>query len=179
MKRFTIIMLAIGLTLGLNLNAQEEKAVGVIKEEAVKKEVVKEDVERQLKDGARLEFAATTVNYGTIEQNSDPLRVFTFTNTGNEPLIITNAKGSCGCTVPKYAKEPVLPGQSSEIEVRYDTKRVGPFNKSITLTTNAVNGTDNGTSAQAGIFRLKIKGKVNAAGDEIIEGTPLKLDPGK
>ena len=88
-------------------------------------------------DGPVMAFETETVDYGVIEQGSDPYRVFKFTNTGNAPLIITNAKGSCGCTVPTYPKEPIGPGETSEIKVRYDTNRLGKFTKRVTLTTNA------------------------------------------
>ena len=88
-------------------------------------------------DGPVMAFETETVDYGVIEQGSEPYRVFKFTNTGNAPLIITNAKGSCGCTVPTYPKEPIGPGETSEIKVRYDTNRLGKFTKRVTLTTNA------------------------------------------
>jgi Protein of unknown function (DUF1573) len=78
----------------------------------------------------------TEVDYGNIDKGADPLRVFTFKNTGTEPLVIKNAKGSCGCTVPSYPKEAIMPGESAMIEVRYDTQRIGAFTKTITLTTN-------------------------------------------
>ncbi len=87
-------------------------------------------------EGPVMEFSDTVVDYGTIAQSSEPFRVFNFTNTGNEPLVIKHAKGSCGCTVPTYPKEPILPGESNEIKVRYDTKRIGKFTKTVTLTTN-------------------------------------------
>ena len=87
--------------------------------------------------GPAMSFEMETMDYGVIEQGSDPYRVFAFTNTGTEPLIITHAKGSCGCTVPTYPKEPIAPGESSEIKVRYDTNRLGKFTKRVTLTTNA------------------------------------------
>lgn len=103
-------------------------------------------------DGPQAVFEQTTVDYGTIEQNSDPYRYFKFTNTGNEPLIISKAKGSCGCTAPEWPKEPIMPGESNEIKVRYDTKRVGNFTKTVTLTTNQTQPT----------IVLKITGKVNA-----------------
>lgn len=92
-------------------------------------------------DGAVMEFETMTVDYGTIAQGSEPFRLFKFTNTGNAPLVIKNAKGSCGCTVPTYPKEPILPGETGEIKVRYDTNRVGPFTKRVTLTTNSVEET--------------------------------------
>jgi hypothetical protein len=85
---------------------------------------------------AVMTFDLTTVDYGMIDKGADPLRKFPFKNTGNEPLIIKNAKGSCGCTVPTYPKEPVMPGETGVIEVRYDTQRVGPFTKTVTITTN-------------------------------------------
>lgn len=78
----------------------------------------------------------TTVDYGTIQQNGEPLRVVKFTNTGTEPLVIKNARGSCGCTVPSWPKEPILPGETSEIEIRYATNRLGKINKKVTITTN-------------------------------------------
>jgi len=93
-------------------------------------------VDNASSEGPVMEFSDTVVDYGTIEQNSEPFRVFKFSNTGNEPLVIKHAKGSCGCTVPTYPKEPILPGESNEVKVRYDTKRIGKFTKTVTLTTN-------------------------------------------
>lgn len=78
----------------------------------------------------------TVLEYGKIQQNSEPLRKVKFKNTGTEPLVILNARGSCGCTVPTPPKDPILPGQTSEIEVRYATDRVGPFTKMVTVSTN-------------------------------------------
>ncbi len=87
-------------------------------------------------NGPVMEFESMTVDYGTIEKDADPLRVLKFTNTGKEPLVIKNAKGSCGCTVPTWPKEPIMPGESSTIEVRYATNRLGKINKNIKITTN-------------------------------------------
>ncbi|MCB0761493.1 MAG: DUF1573 domain-containing protein [Flavobacteriales bacterium] len=78
-------------------------------------------------------------DYGTIQQGGDGACEFIVTNTGTEPLIISKCKGSCGCTVPKCDKNPILPGETSAISVKYDTKRVGPINKSVTITSNATN----------------------------------------
>ena len=86
--------------------------------------------------GPVMTFEKTEIDYGTIALGADPLRHFKFKNTGTEPLVIKNARGSCGCTVPQYKKEPVAPGETSEIEVRYDTQRPGAFSKSITIDTN-------------------------------------------
>lgn len=84
-------------------------------------------------------FEKDAIDYGTIKQDANGDRVFVFTNTGKTPLTISEAHGSCGCTVPSYTKEPVMPGQKSEIKVHYDTHRVGPFSKSVTINSNAKN----------------------------------------
>ena len=100
-------------------------------------------------------FESETIDYGTVAPNSDGKREFTFVNNGNKPLIITNASGSCGCTVPSFPKEPIMPGAKAVIGVKYDTSRAGqPFNKTVTVTSNA-------TAAPSKI--LTIKGTVSAA----------------
>lgn len=88
-------------------------------------------------NAAKFKFDTEVVDYGTIEHNSDPHREFKFTNVGKTPLIISNAKGSCGCTTPDWPKEPIKPGESAVIKVRYATDRIGAFEKTITLTSNA------------------------------------------
>ena len=84
-------------------------------------------------------FNKDAIDYGTIKQDAEGTRTFTFTNDGKTPLIISEAHGSCGCTVPTYPKEPIMPGQKAEIKVHYDTHRVGPFSKSVTVNSNAKN----------------------------------------
>ncbi|MEZ4906820.1 MAG: DUF1573 domain-containing protein [Saprospiraceae bacterium] len=81
------------------------------------------------------------VDYGTIEKNADGVRTVKFTNTGNEPLIIKSARGNCGCTVPTWPREAIMPGESNEIKIKYATNRVGAINKKVTITTNEA--TDN------------------------------------
>ena len=99
--------------------------------------IVHPDAEMERKEGGPImEFESKTVDYGTIQRHGEPLRTLSFTNVGEEPLIIKNAKGSCGCTVPTWPKEPIMPGESSVIEVRYATNRVGKINKTIKITTN-------------------------------------------
>ncbi|MFL1013150.1 DUF1573 domain-containing protein [Flavisericum labens] len=88
-----------------------------------------------------LSFETDVIDYGTIQQNANGERTFTFTNTGNAPVVISNVKTSCGCTVPSYAKEPILPGDSSEIKVKYATNRIGAFKKTITVVSNASEST--------------------------------------
>lgn len=88
--------------------------------------------------GPIMTLDSDVVDYGNIAFGADPLRKISFKNTGTEPLVISNAKGSCGCTVPTWPREPILPGEVGEIEVRYDTKRPGSINKTIKITTNEV-----------------------------------------
>ena len=84
-----------------------------------------------------MKFERDTIDYGTIPHNADGYRSFKFVNVGKEPLIIKDAHGSCGCTVPTAPKEPIQPGQASEIKVHYATDRIGMFIKNVTLTSNA------------------------------------------
>lgn len=102
-----------------------------------------------------MDFGETIFDFGEVMEGEKVIHNYTFTNTGNEPLIISNAKGSCGCTVPSWPREPIAPGESGEIKVQFDSKgkgKVGGNNQSkrVTLTAN----TD-----PAQIF-LTIKGKV-------------------
>jgi hypothetical protein len=84
-----------------------------------------------------IKFETELVDYGTIEHNADGNREFKFKNTGKEPLIITNCQGSCGCTVPTWPKEPIKPGGTAAIKVHYATDRVGAFEKTVTVNSNA------------------------------------------
>lgn len=99
---------------------------------------------------AKIEFTTDTVDYGEIEKGSDGVRVFEFKNTGNAPLIISKVSSSCGCTIPKKPEGPIMPGETGEIQVKYDTNRPGPIRKAITVLSNA----DTPTTI------LKIKGTV-------------------
>ena len=86
-----------------------------------------------------MEFAETDHDFGTIAQDSENTKVFAFTNTGTEPLIIENAKGSCGCTVPEYPKEPIPPGEQGEIKVVYKPgKQKNAQTKNVTITANTL-----------------------------------------
>ena len=108
---------------------------------------------------AKITFKEDTVDYGTIAKSSDGVRVFEFTNTGDAPLIISDVKSSCGCTVPKKPEGPIAPGASSTIEVKYDTNRVGPIRKTITVYSNA----------NEPMVALKIKGEVKSDTASVLE----------
>ena len=164
MKKIFLLAAILGCTATLSL-AQAKKAPAKATEKSVTAATKVAPSVSPVKaaantSGAGMKFEKTEINYGKIVQGGDPLRKFYFKNTGKEPLIIKNAHGSCGCTVPTYPKEPIMPNESGVIEVRYDTQRLGAFTKTVTLTTNCAEET----------AVLTIKGEVEAQP----EGTPTR-----
>ena len=107
-------------------------------------------------NGPKIEFEAKdkTIDYGKVTKNDNGSRDFIFTNTGNAPLIITNVLSTCGCTVPTKPDEPILPGKTGKITVKYNMAP-GPIRKTLTVESNAINYED-------GRVALKIKGEVVA-----------------
>ena len=108
-------------------------------------------------EGPKIEFKAkdNTIDYGKITKKKDNgIRSFEFTNTGDAPLIITNVLSTCGCTVPTKPNEPIMPGKTGKIAIKYNMQ-AGPIRKTITVESNAVN-------FEGGIIALKIKGEVIA-----------------
>jgi hypothetical protein len=104
---------------------------------------------------AKIEFKDkdNTIDYGTVTKETDSgIRTFEFKNTGDAPLIITNVQSTCGCTVPTKPTEPIMPGKTGKIEVKYNMN-VGPIRKTITVESNAVN-------YEGGRIPLKIRGEV-------------------
>ena len=134
MKKFFLLSLFVSLAL-TSLNAQENKT------------------QETPKNGPKITFKELEHNYGTLQKGGDGNCEFVFTNDGNEPLILTGVRASCGCTTPTWTKEPVMPGKTGTIKVRYNTNNVGSFTKTITVTSNAVNVSNSR-------IVLKIKGKV-------------------
>lgn len=112
-----------------------------------------QDVTPVPSNGPKIHFQKMEHNYGQIQKGGDGNCEFTFTNDGTEPLILSNVRASCGCTTPSWTKDPIMPGQTGTINVRYNTNNVGGFTKTITVTSNAV---DNARVV------LKIKGNVVA-----------------
>ena len=152
-----------------NLVQSQEKVVETKKKASVSA-VGDVPIQEKKLANATIDFESKVVDYGVIEHKADGVRKFVFTNNGTEPLVIKNAKGSCGCTVPTWPREPIAAGATSEIGVKYATNRVGKFTKTITLTTNA--------SKKPVI--LTVKGEVNPAPKEATaperktEGSPLE-----
>ncbi len=100
-------------------------------------------------------FASETFDFGTVSAGQVVEHTFTFTNTGEAPLIIQSASASCGCTVPSYSKDPVPVGGTGEIAVRFDSKgKKGNQAPTVTVTANTY----------PKVMKLRLKGSVNAAG---------------
>ena len=90
-------------------------------------------------DGAQFQFRdGDTYNFGEVPSGPDVVHEFSFINTGNQPLIIQDAKPSCSCTTPEWPKQPILPGGKGVIKVGYHTTKTGPFNKEVYIQSNAV-----------------------------------------
>lgn len=132
MKKFFLLSMFVSMALTV-INAQDVKP------------------ETDNTDGPKIEFSEQEHNYGTLQKGGDGNCEFVFTNNGNEPLILSNVKASCGCTVPTWTKEPIMPGNTGTIKVRYNTNNIGAFTKTITVTSNAVDQPR---------ITLKIRGKV-------------------
>ena len=144
MKKITYILFTLIVTIGCN------SASDKIKENTTKtnKEIINEVKEKQtinaqiIDSGGAAAFnwtndGETVWDFGTIQQGESPEFTFTFKNSGNEPMIISNAKGSCGCTVPQWPKEPIAPGDKGEISVKFNSKnKKGSQNKTVTITAN-------------------------------------------
>ena len=90
-------------------------------------------------NGPKISFEENKFSFDTIARNSNGEHDFFFVNTGSEPLLITSAFSSCGCVVPDYPKQPILPGEKSSIKVKYNTNIVGDFTKVIVVKSNAKN----------------------------------------
>ena len=97
--------------------------------------------QEQPTEGAKIQFAEKVINYGKIEKGANGTRVFKFKNEGTEPLVLNSVRASCGCTTPKWTREPIAPGAEGEITVKYDTNRMGNFHKTVTVNSNAANKT--------------------------------------
>lgn len=138
MKRIASFVTVIGMCAVFNLKAQESV------------------VPTNDPNAPDIKFETEVIDYGVIPYDSDGVREFKFKNVGKSPLTITNVQGECGCTAttidgkPGWPQEPILPGKTGTIKVKYDTKRTGRFEKNITVTSNA----------KYPVVKLKIKGEV-------------------
>lgn len=105
-----------------------------------------------------ISFDKTTIDYGTVPVNSDGSRFFTFKNTGDKPLVLSNVQPGCGCTASEWPKDPILPGKTGQIKVHYNTAIAAPFKKSIDVFSN---------DPTNGRIVLYIQGTVDASATEV------------
>ena len=121
--------------------------------------VAKAQDSKTVQNGPEIEFEKVVHDYGDVPYNGNGECEFRFTNTGTEPLLVQKPKSSCGCTIPSWPNEPILPGESDVIKVTYRTNRAGNINKTVTVTSNAVK---NSTVV------LRIKGRVLEQASEVL-----------
>ena len=134
---------ALIFSIGFNVNAQENGSV----------------VPSIDPNAAEMKFETEVLDYGNVKFDANGVREFKVKNVGKSPLTISNVQGQCGCTSttidgkPGWPQEPILPGKTASIKVKYDTKRPGPFEKNVTITSNSKEPSK----------LVKIKGVVDAA----------------
>jgi hypothetical protein len=158
-----ILSIAVLVLFSFTLNAQvatQERQINTSSDAQQKKPIEQTENTAQPDNlnAPEIEFDKLVHDYGTMEQHGDGKCEFKFTNTGKEPLILSNVRSSCGCTVPEWPRQPVLPGQSEVINVKYDTKRIGMINKSIHVYSNA----------KTSPVTLKITGKIDAKSESVL-----------
>ncbi len=144
-QTWTLALLAVGLMVSCqNANkdirdAARENVTNAPVQPATPNSTVQNAAEPAAPTGptTTVSFAETTFDFGTIDEGEKVSHVYKFTNTGNEPLILSNAKGSCGCTVPSWPREPIAPGEDAEILVEFNSKnKSGKKNQKVTITAN-------------------------------------------
>jgi hypothetical protein len=134
---------ALIISIGFNINAQENGSV----------------VPSIDPNAAEMKFETEVLDFGNVKFDANGVREFKVKNVGKSPLTISNVQGQCGCTSttidgkPGWPQEPILPGKTASIKVKYDTKRPGPFEKNVTITSNSKEPSK----------LVKIKGVVDAA----------------
>ena len=158
------VILSLGILICFGILSGVE---GSFAQEAPKAPAVTPPVEKPANPNApEVTFEETSHDFGTVQKGDDCTFEFKFKNTGKEPLILANCQASCGCTAPTCPKEPIAPGASSSVKVKYDSNRVGVFTKTVTVTSNAKNSP----------ITLSIKGKVDGPAQE--EAFPGKSNGG-
>ncbi len=145
------IVLAVGMVSLLAFTSCKENASEKIKTDNVAQAAVRDEAAKAV---PVMTFEKAEHDFGTIEQGAAQETAFKFTNTGNAPLIITDAKSSCGCTVPNPPKDPIAPGESSELMVKFNGAGQNQVTKTITVTANTEKGSE----------ILRIKAFVNPKG---------------
>jgi len=136
MKKAILVLSAISM---MAFTSCKENASNKIKSDNVAQAAERDEAGKQV---PVMEFEKEEHDFGTIEQGAAQETVFKFTNTGNAPLIITNATSSCGCTVPNPPKDPIAPGESGELLVKFNGSGQNQVSKTITVNANTAKGSE-------------------------------------
>lgn len=136
MKKSFILLATI---VAFSLFSCKDNAASKVEEEKV---VSAEQRDASLSTYPEMSLDELQFDFGEINQGTHVEHLFTFTNTGDAPLVITNARSSCGCTVPEYTREAVAPGEKGELLVKFDGSGRGTVSKTITLATNTEKGSE-------------------------------------
>ena len=159
MKKSILIVAALTL---IAFTSCKEKAADKVNEENV---AAAADRDAKAGELPIMTFEESEFDFGTIEGGTAVEHVFKFTNTGTAPLVIVDAKSSCGCTVPEYTKEPVAAGETGELLVKFNGSGKNQVSKTVTITANTAKGKE----------ALVIKAFVNAKEGAVVPGTtPIK-----
>lgn len=117
-----------------------------------------------VKKGAKIEFTEEVYDYGEVAYGGEGHHTFNFKNTGNEPLVLGEVKGSCSCTVPEWPKTPIAPGETGELRVKYNTNKPGAINKSVTINSNAVNTPVKIIRIKGNVLPKPVSGAISSVG---------------
>ncbi|WP_367391322.1 DUF1573 domain-containing protein [Lewinella sp. LCG006] len=130
---YPLVITLVMCCISFSLQAQEVPFEGL----SIPISVKEATVEPTLGPITEISFTETTFDFGTVEEGTIVTHVFTLTNTGQEPLVLTDAKGSCGCTIPQWPREPLAPGETASITVEFNSKnKMGKRNQRVTVTAN-------------------------------------------
>lgn len=160
MKNLLLLIFVIGFFSCQNSSQQPEKSIDEIKAENPISQIIKNPVSANeptdTVNVAKMEFEETEFDFGEVNEGEKVNHVYKFTNTGKVPLLISNARSTCGCTVPEWPKDPIAPGEGGEISVEFNTKnKKNKQSKPVTITANTY-------PSQTKVF---LKGFVKPAGD--------------
>lgn len=156
MKKLLLSMIAVA---AITFTSCKQNAADKVKAENVEAASAREVQEVYY---PTMDFEEKTYDFGTINEGDVVEHTFTFTNNGKAPLVITSARGSCGCTVPTWTKEPIKPGDSGEMLVKFNSKgKPNTQNKTVTIKANTESGTE----------RLQIKAFVTPSADSKTSST--------
>lgn len=136
MKKLFILTIAAFISIGMFGQANVKPVKGAKNKKEAEAKVKESVVVAPISKDPAIFLEKDVVDFGVIDKGSDGVRTFKVTNRGSQPLLLTNCSGSCGCTVPTCPREPILPGKSAEVQVKYDTNRPGPINKQVNISSN-------------------------------------------